>query len=581
MPFQHFHWWKIHFYLPLLLAGVLLTLTCCTVVFHYTAEEMKQHVTYMGESKMAGLSEDLERYLTISKSQENFVIREHGDIDPQRYMAQISTLFYMGDALVYMGLAPDGVVAYEFPKDYLQAENRNLNTSPRADKAKQARKMHTSVSFLQPIPGFEGTEIVAYRPIFLPDRTTDGQFWGYSILILNKKKLMEETRMNSLTSTGLHYSLTRTDKFTGETAVVDSNGPVAPEAIRIHRLINGHQWTLSLSPEHGFGDQRLLFAFLWSGLLTTLVFSYLAASIRRSRREGRRDPLTGLFNRKGGDELVAAYMETNPHTRAAVLFMDIDNFKVINDVYGHQTGDRALIQFARDIRSTFGKDAIITRNGGDEFVVYLPYDAKDVLFHRMDTFCHEPHWVKDKKENVRFTASLGCALYPQHANNYSQLCIEADFALYSAKLNGKSKWHLYNPKETKPSERTQFGFNLSDIAGGMPGAMIVYQAEGDYKILFANQKMVDLYECSSYEDFISYLENDGRRLVHPDERDKIRSEIRAKEKGDNAGKPGFVTYRILTHKGNVRTVDTIGTLAHNDLFGDVYYVFLYPHGLRD
>lgn len=90
------------------------------------------------------------------------------------------------------------------------------------------------------------------------------------------------------------------------------------------------------------------------------------------KRSGGRDPLTGVFNRKGGDEAVADYMKAHAGQKAMVLALDIDNFKLVNDVYGHSVGDEALKTLVRDMRETFGEESIITRNGGDEFILSAP-----------------------------------------------------------------------------------------------------------------------------------------------------------------------------------------------------------------
>lgn len=99
-------------------------------------------------------------------------------------------------------------------------------------------------------------------------------------------------------------------------------------------------------------------------------------SINENRKNFKRlavtDALTGIYNRHGFDEQVEQYMKQNPQKHCVVAMLDIDDFKLVNDVYGHAAGDGALQKLAESMKQYFSKDVILGRNGGDEFSIFMP-----------------------------------------------------------------------------------------------------------------------------------------------------------------------------------------------------------------
>lgn len=175
------------------------------------------------------------------------------------------------------------------------------------------------------------------------------------------------------------------------------------------RIIAGDLWTIVLRPQGSGVNWMLLFFATLAGLSLTILISFL---FRRNgilkkangalKRSGGHDPLTGVYNRKGGDGAVASYMAENPGKKALVIALDIDNFKLVNDVYGHRVGDEALKTLVRDMRETFGEESIITRNGGDEFILFRPYEDFSSITRAMDDFTRTPHTFMAGKREVKF-----------------------------------------------------------------------------------------------------------------------------------------------------------------------------------
>ena len=155
--------------------------------------------------------------------------------------------------------------------------------------------------------------------------------------------------------------------------------------------------------------------------------------------QARQDPLTGLPNRRAFEEV----LELQPPP-AAVLMLDLDHFKRINDTFGHETGDQVLIQVAALLQQTLGASAFCARLGGEEFCVLVSRAASDdeLLFFAERV----RRGVKDLRfagqDQPRVTVSIGAARRQAHEPTAREAIVRADQALYCAKRDGRDQTHL-------------------------------------------------------------------------------------------------------------------------------------------
>lgn len=161
------------------------------------------------------------------------------------------------------------------------------------------------------------------------------------------------------------------------------------------------------------------------------------------------DPLTGLFNRRYFRERLFEEMErVKRHGECFTAFLiDIDNFKVINDRYGHIAGDEIIKGVARTIRDAVRSMDVVARYGGEEFAVILPHTNKKdsfVIAERIRKSVEE-HDPAGSDLDKWPTISLGVAEYPDDAHNIEDLINKADKAMYAAKKTGKNKVVVYEP----------------------------------------------------------------------------------------------------------------------------------------
>lgn len=166
------------------------------------------------------------------------------------------------------------------------------------------------------------------------------------------------------------------------------------------------------------------------------------------RDEAYKDALTGLWNRKHLQDEIDSLKDSD--STGSFLIFDLDNFKGINDNYGHVVGDAALIAFAKTLKNFVHKDDIVARIGGDEFAVFLRNSyGKELLSDRIENLISEvEHEIKVVKEDDSYSSvSIGISAFPFDGKSFIELYNNADKALYYVKQNGKSGYHFYNPSE--------------------------------------------------------------------------------------------------------------------------------------
>lgn len=163
------------------------------------------------------------------------------------------------------------------------------------------------------------------------------------------------------------------------------------------------------------------------------------------------DHLTGLPNRTVLDNYIENELVKgdNGPISFAVLFLDLDGFKNINDHYGHAAGDQFLIQAGIRIQSAVGKSGIVTRHGGDEFVIVLPYKEYDDLIFLTTNILNliEIPFLLDTEQII--TASIGISIYPKDGETLATLIAQADKALYKAKSIGKNTYQFAVPIDSE------------------------------------------------------------------------------------------------------------------------------------
>lgn len=223
---------------------------------------------------------------------------------------------------------------------------------------------------------------------------------------------------------------------------------------------------LGLLPETFWTGDALQWALAVLALAVTYGLSVRVAQLReraqRLQNQLLTDPLTGLLNRSGlfqrGQKLVARTGQAKAF--AAVLWIDLDGLKRINDHFGHAAGDALIAATAARLPEIFGPDAACARLGGDEFAVVLPNLpaprlAEDHARHALERL-REPLTLSG--QDFHSSASIGLAVYPLHGDSIEELLRCADIAMYRAKANGRDTFVIWDLDMRGDSQASLFAF---------------------------------------------------------------------------------------------------------------------------
>lgn len=245
---------------------------------------------------------------------------------------------------------------------------------------------------------------------------------------------------------------------------------------------------------------------------------------QRLREAAQHDTLTGLPNRALLFEYCSHVFASAERLGAdsAVLFIDLDRFKPINDLYGHDIGDKVLQEVARRLRACTRKEDVVSRLGGDEFVVVLPRiqtgeDPETVAQHILDQI-RQPFHIDSLQLSV--SPSIGISMYKLHANELGALIRCADLAMYSAKRSGRNGFKMYTPgHDERASERLRLEIQLKrtlesngmtlyyqpiiDIDSGRPiGAEALIRMPGENGTLLSPGEFIPIAEAAGLIDQI-------------------------------------------------------------------------------
>lgn len=235
--------------------------------------------------------------------------------------------------------------------------------------------------------------------------------------------------------------------------------------VAAREIINGTSWAVIVEQDVSivwahvsrevFYDLLIIILVLLPAIIVLTLFiaqinkqkKELIRSNKRLQSLATTDGLTGLLNhRTFQDTLSVCIAKAGKDKPLTLLMMDIDNFKIFNDQFGHQAGDQVLVQLSRQMKDAFKNLGYVARYGGEEFVVVLPntnYEKGHALAQEFSSLIQSTPLKLDAETEVRISLSIGQASYPKDAADRQNLIKFADRALYKAKEQENSKVQMY------------------------------------------------------------------------------------------------------------------------------------------
>lgn len=455
----------------------------------------------------SSLSTAIESRFLLSSGLKAFVTTEvtkHHELNQPQFETFASQFMNKLNGVRNLSVYPNGIATYVYPlKNNEAIVGMNLLTHPNPYIRHNAeRTMY--VDYITILGPFElsqgGLGMLSRQSIYDGNNT----FWGFVSVVLDIPPILEEAELFH-TNKGIDLAIKANDQIImGDPKLFDN-----PKLTDIVALPEG-SWVLSALPKQvkldsvhskvGFIQMisaislLLLLYFLYIQLtqkakLQALVndrtlslelankqleFTYSELTLTEEELRGQyellenkeqtvrhmayHDPITGLSNRAFFNEHLEEIISTSGQgsQRLAVLFLDLDHFKMTNDTIGHYYGDVLLNEVGQRLLKLLTNGEIISRIGGDEFTIILPkinhIDEVRQLAQDVNDLFQQPFLLKNTEHFV--TTSIGIALFPDHGNNASTLVMNADMAMYRAKEEGKNQFRFYDSSLNPDAEST-------------------------------------------------------------------------------------------------------------------------------
>ena len=534
---------------------------------------------------------ELNKGVSLVTTLEQVIISERGNVNSfekiaDNLMTDSQSEYYGKSFIRCLQLAPGGVVSRIYPlEDNEEGMIDLINDKDRGFICRYARD-NDKLIMQGPFNLAQGGKGVAIRkPVYLTtgdEAPSAENFWGFAIAIVRVPEIFENSVV-TLKTFGYNFELICESVIDGyeacATVYASETAPVSPQTSSF--ILGGNKWTLGVSLVDGqYSVGNELAVALVGGMLVlsaaALLFLVLqlAQKTYRYKNLAGTDMLTGLLNRAGYETTLAKYLREFPGEPCVEAVLDVDDFKIVNDLYGHSIGDGALKHLAGELVTAFPENSIIGRHGGGEFSVVLKGRTGAEAEEELRRFTQVKRTFTHGGKKYNYTVSMGYAEYPLQAKNASGLASKSDVALYEAKLRGKHNCFAYN-ESLRPEMRSKLGFALHEVSENLPGAFLIYKADkNDDTMLYANNEMVRLAGCDTLEDFMNFCGGRFKNLIRADERERVEASIWEQIDSKRDVCNDYVQFHFATKDGAYRQVFDHGRIVNSVNYGRVFYVLI-------
>lgn len=520
------------------------------------------------------IENDIENGIEITDTLKQVLINGNGQIINFSKIAEN----LMSYSIQSVQLAPNGVVTEIYPEEGNETGKIDLLKDSKRGEISNYAKDHNITIIQGPIKLKQGgSGLVVRNPIYLEDKNGQEYFWGFTIAVLRVPEIFEDST-NALTKFKYNYRLSREASVLDKKYVeVDANCDKMIRPVTYNLTVGKEKWKLEIMPRAGWSNSTTLYLIFFGGLSLVLLLTgltivlFLLDERRVELKElAHKDGLTKLYNRYGFDEMAEKMISKNPKEHCVAVLLDVDDFKLINDMYGHAYGDKALISLSENMQKFFPSSALLGRNGGDEFCILLPNCTMEEVKESLIEFTKTPKTFSYKGQTYSFCISLGYAEYPNNAIERSQLMRCADTALYEVKLHGKNGCKAYQ-EGFQSGVRKQLGFVLNDISENLPGAFIIYRADKeDDEIFYANKEFLDMAGYENLDAFFNGTKKSFRNLIREDQQKAVETSIW--NQIESGSKNDYIHYQLRRQDGTYIPVLDQGRIVESERFGRVFYV---------
>ncbi len=421
-----------------------ITMAIAAYYIRTTSNTRKERASFMVESFAERIQAEIDTREFITRILEIAVTGNDGNLSEDIFENMASELFDEYLDVIDIAIAPNGIVSDVYPKGTGLEKGMDLFSDELGGVYADYSKMSMMPAIIAPYNLISGNHgIIIRRPVFIGN-----EFWGFISCTIDMEAFLHDINIEGLTASKYYFKLIDNNSITGEDKVIIENSD-KPLVVPMESMIStagGSYWTISIAPQKGWTQlyevlAALLIAFDIS--ILSAMFAYAYVSMRASAKElevlSYRDALTNLENPRSYHE----HMDELSRKKLpyGLVFMDLNDFKKVNDTYGHEVGDALLNITAKRLQNSIREKDKAFRIGGDEFVVVL-HGAHDKKFYegviaRMRQNVAREVVVGEIKLNVSISA--GYARCPEDGTKFEDVVKKADDAMYYNKRLMKAR----------------------------------------------------------------------------------------------------------------------------------------------
>ncbi|WP_394128334.1 EAL domain-containing protein [Vibrio hepatarius] len=472
-------------------------------------QEKKQLVSQVAFTQAKNLEKEIHTAL-VASTQILALEIIHNDGNTDGFTTYAAEILSFSDLISNLQLAPNGIIEQIYPlAGNERAIGHNLLKDDKRLKEAKSAVQSKKLTLAGPFKLKQGgIGLVARRPIFVGPADKK-QFWGFASALIMLDNLIASSDLIELSKDSLQFQLSRIHPDTGE--IEQFYGKEMPlEWISASTTIDvpNNQWTLVIGLENS--DRwfdlpllKMISALIISTLLSLFFYYYatipskLQKAIDRKTAQLRKlantDMLTGLDNRRRFTEVLDNLVQNadTPTEHYALLYLDLDNFKLINDQFGHHTGDQVLREISIRLNEVFESALTITRISGDEFAVIIPFqthtDLEQLAQHAIDSLTLP---INILAKNHSISASMGIVVINEDGQSATELMQNVDFSMYQAKQAGRCRYQFFD-RDTKhiDDERVEL---LNDLKSAIHNQEFVLHYQPIYQL---TDRSVHCYEA--------------------------------------------------------------------------------------
>ncbi len=437
---------------PAIAYSLIAALTLCLLLLGgYVVRQAEQRVTQIQQveavgmlsQKRAELESRINSVLYLSSTLSTYIAVNPQE-DMQRWYNLSKEIVKEAPLVRNIGLAPDNVMRFVFPlsgnEKALGLDYRKVPAQwPAVERAMKTGEM-TLAGPVNLVQGGRG--LIGRTPIFTLDGT-DSQYWGLSSVVIDYDGLLEGVGLSE--QIGEFTIAIRGKDGTGEKGELffGREDTFANALAKLEIYFPNGSWVIAASQAT---DTRI--SLVWLRVLSWALPLFLCLALiimyqlyRFALTQSLTDSLTGCDNRRSLMHKMEQLAALHPRTGQgfALLFIDLNHFKEVNDTHGHHVGDELLRQAAKRLRMQVRQSDSLARNGGDEFILLLPSMAGEGagrLAGKFEALMAEPFKIDDIE--ITISASVGYAIFPTEVQTADELMNLADARMYERKREKKA-----------------------------------------------------------------------------------------------------------------------------------------------